>query len=277
MARLHLKYRNIRPSVIQSVKDAINGGIFATDRDNLSLSPVQDLTDKICAEYGVESVNIVIDSSLGRAWGYREAEYDSLGNQSLATIFLRKFSLFSLLSAIALHLNENRNFQFHRRGFAASVFYAAAPSTFRKAVRFGKIAGVDAVDTFSTETWEKLQAFGLTVAGKLRPVVTPETVQSVIDGTYEPLVDEYEDDEPEVSETVEATNEDFDLLFGDTEDTDEEPEIERATPPVEGETLALDALNRDELRKLAAELNIAGRGRMLAPELREAIREAQTV
>lgn len=289
MARLHLKYRNIRPGVVQATRDLLSERPSQLN-ENEQARLAQVLADEICGEYVVDAPIVIVPSRWASAgWEYERAQTDSLGEQiSPARISLRSFSVFTLLSGIARHLNEERHFQFVPRAFAASTFYLAAPSTFRKAVRFGRVAGTTAEETFSTETWERLQELGLTANRGFRPGVTPEILQSAINGTYEPPVDEYEDDDfqadyanaEQAHEESEIEDQELEALFGNDFDDDEpvaivpDEELEAVVAlPEDG----LEALNRDGLRKLAADLNIPGRGRMLAPELRTAIREAQTV
>lgn len=278
MARLHLKYRNIRPGVVKAVQDLIHAKPHTVEISAEKLALAQNAANLICAEYGVKAPNIEITPTIRRASAYRPSQRDALGGESTAQIVLRKFSVFTLLSSLAQHINSKRTFQFERRAFAASAFYLANPVTFRKAVRDGRIKGVDAVDTFTAESWEKLSTEGFTRGRKLTSSATAEIIKSVLDGSYRDEHYEAEAEEtvpvvPEVSETPAAavTDDDLESLFGGNDD---EGTVEA---PVELENIPLDKMNRDQLRAEAARLNIAGRGRMLADDLRTAIAEALTV
>lgn len=277
MARLHLKYRNIRPGVVAAVKELIHARPNTLESRSEQIALAQVAADKICNEYGVKPPSIDITPSIRRSSAYRPSQRDSLDTESTAQIVLRRFSVFTLLSSLAQHLNTKRAFQFERRAFAASAFYLANPVTFRKAVRAERIKGISAKDTFTAESWQKLAEAGFTNRERLTGNANAEIIKNVLNGTYQHAEEEYEDDEPEtvpvVPETPQAnvTDTELEALFGGNED---EGTVEA---PVDTDNIPLDKMNRDQLRAKAAELNIAGRGRMLADELRTAIAEAVTV
>lgn len=270
MARLHLKYRNIRPGVVQATRDFLSerpSQLGADDQARLA----QVLADEICGEYGVDAPAIIVPAPWASAgWEYERPSVDSLGDEiAPARIHLRSFSVFTLLSGIARHLNELRQFQFAPRAFAASTFYLAAPSTFRKAVRSGRIAGLTARDTFTAESWQKFVNYGLAAGnGNFTESLSNSEIQSVLEGTY--VSDLYEGDEDDYEDLEVFADPNYSEPTAIVPDAELEEVL--ALPADE-----LDGLNRDALRRLAADLNIPGRGRMLAPALRTAIREAQTV
>lgn len=299
MSRLHLKYPNIRDEAVTAAKALFTAKPWSmTETDQQATAQV--FVDTVCASYGIASADVAItgDSDWrGRNDNrYTVADFseDSLSDEpellNAAKITMTKFSFFTLLRLVRDHINEStESSRVHPRAWAASLFYKVAPVTFRKAVRAGTIrCGVSARDTFTTESWNKLQAAGYVYGTSLQG--TPEEWAGVLSGDITNRVeaqavveaeedeDYDDDDELDFASIVEDSIPDADEDDGEdvSETSDAEVGVASSVILTPENVQGLDNMNRDALRARAAELQIPGRGRMLAPELRTAIREFAT-
>ena len=231
------------------------------------------------------------------------------------TITLRRFTVIDLFTSLRWHINESTGSRLDTFAWACSLFYAAKPVMFRARVREGRIPGVVAKATYTQETWDQLVSEGKAddITGRLvvEEVPSEETMEAIAEYVDELIsdaaaegIDEIEAmlreaTEDEIATVIEEENteEEIEAVLSGTNDVPmfevvaqgeavetEDGDVEVTMTPVsetedeDGDPVDvddLDSMNRDALRAEAARLDIAGRGRMLAPQLREAIRQAR--
>jgi hypothetical protein len=236
MARTHLRFKNFRPAAIDAA-----AALFAAKPWRMEFGSVEQITasqhfvDVVCAAYHVPTAVVEIDIH-----GYQPAAYttavvhmnamEEIESMTPPTIHLSRFSIVSLFIALRMHLLTNGQEQAtgDPDAWAHSLFYTVKPAMFRARAREGRINGVTARDTFTSETWTKIVAAGL--GNEYHGTLNVERnelsllLPSVLDGTYTPVANDwdYDDSDEDVSETsvVEDDNLDDDLEFADDDDLD---------------------------------------------------------
>lgn len=289
MARLHLKFRNFRPSVLSAATAVFDARPWAMETAEDKAVVGQAFMDAVSSAYRVPAARFGISPARAmRDFNYRPAimEVDALAEDDTPTmveppqVWLHHWSIVTLFQVARVHVLAqggveavNRN---DPQSWSCSLFYSVRPKMFRARVREGRIPGVLARDTYSEESWSKLVEAHLTFGDRL--VGSPEQWRAALNGEPIPVM------EQPVEDAFEALLDDEDLVefFDSLPDAEETDEPEEEGPADEQECFetpedvtddGLDALNRDAIRVLAATHNIQGRGRMNVDTLRAALRQ----
>lgn len=277
MPRTHLALKNFRPPVLEATTALFNAKPWnANVTDQLGLG--QTFVSAICQAYNVRDCTLVMRPLWGASHDYTPAvvSENTVGETvvvSAPTIVLDAWSITNLMVALRMHLLANGVAQVNHdpEAWVHSLFYTVRPAMFRARVREGRIGHLTAKDTFTTETWELLVNADVgsdrtemlncrpnEVAGILERI--RNETDDYVEGDGDDLVTLNAGDMAVIDAGIAAINDNL----PDEEETDVDDSI----------TDNLGGLNRDALRRLAAEHNISGRGSMLAPQLREALRNA---
>lgn len=290
--RPHLRFREIRGEAIDAAVAIFEAKPWRLATDAEKCEAVKPFVDQICTAYrAVPAPNLTVAPHIWARFSYRPGSRTALSSTDQpGMLTLKKFTIIDLFGGIRQHINTATGSRLDTFAWACSLFYAAKPTMFRARVREGRIPGVVARATYSQETWDTLVSEGLADPTTGRMVVTEvpseETMDAVadyvdaliedeategIDELSAMLAGEIDDDEEVEAETVEDYDEE-EIPGSENIPDDDEPGDAGYVVPLPSD---LDSMNRDALRQEAARLNIPGRGSMLAPALREAIREAR--
>lgn len=303
MARLHLRFRDFHLDTLAATEALFDQKPWRFETDEERVAVAQVWCDALTTTYNIPPVRVAIGEqiesdpqeiidSLGdfddefgdeddplafmnpenddppAAEETTPAEPDErpilrLSHWSFVVLF-KRFREYMVRSGYEAH---NRYPEDDVIGWAYSLFYTVRPKMFRARVREGRIPRVYPDDLLTTETLrerteeEERRAEAARVAQARAEMESDDT---------EPEAEDFEDME---SDEVE----DYDI--------GEEPE----TQTVESETIRAElpdalevemyprTLSRDALRRLAAEQNIPGRGKMSKEELLVALRASVTV
>lgn len=293
MPRTHLAFRRIARPVVQAAEDLFTARPWRVEDTDEQAALGQTFLDAVVAAYNVPAVELFVSSARGSSdYRYTPAvfEADSLDDEPRliqnARIMMQGWSIVTLFHAARNHVLAQGGAEpvaSDPVGWGHSLFYLVRPKMFRARVREGRVMNITARDTFSADSWEKLSLAGFTFGDRLvgSPAEWGNVLGIELAGTSGGVtvdVDELPDEDEYDSE---LSDEELAEIFGEV--PTEEPAAEMFEVVAEGvfdaetDTLTMtpdvDALNRDELRKLAAELELPGRGSMNAPALREALRD----
>lgn len=184
--RLHLRYKHLKPAARRATEDlfALKPWRLKDEADAEEvLSPmVQEWADKLCSVYSTPHVTIHLDFKTGTRYGQYFPAYvteDAAGipdGMGEAKIILGYFSLATMFWRFGQHLQSNGHF----RGiyednlgnsdyrylsaplaWAFSLFYTCKPVMFRKRAREGRLACVNALDTYSKATLDQFAEAGI--------------------------------------------------------------------------------------------------------------------
>lgn len=246
-SRPHLRFSGIKEEVKTTVAELFAANPWSPDVDPIAV--VIPFVDRICHSYGVPVPLIEIVPHIWDRFSYRPGQQFS--ENEAGKITLREFTLIDLLMALRRHINSHTGSRLDEHAWACSLYYAVKPVRFRRLAREGKMLGVSARATYKNETWDRLVE-----EGRADPYTGMLFVEEVSEETVAAAT-EYAEAiiEEEAAEGI-ANLSNF-LAENDVASGDD----------------GLDALNRDALRRLAAEHNIPGRGDMLVNELRQALRD----
>lgn len=282
MARLHLKFRNIDARVVRALTQTIEARPWRRHTNEAKRRVAQELADRIVDSYRVPhalSVRLGDEFTLDFNPG------------STSYLYVRRggWDTLSLLSGIRLFVQTSKH---HEAGtedpvdadlvfaWACSALYIVAPTIFRSLVRAGKVDGMSAVDTYTSETWAKIVEAGL-VNDEGELTVSPERVANFLltgevqvddegpnrivvqdvdslftaeddEEGFDPEDDDYDEESDE--ETVERMDEDDYDPSADVEDEDDEdvaPEAPNTTGRFTGSSDGLEELGIVKLRKLS--------------------------
>lgn len=299
--RHHLAFRNFRPSVLDAAETLFDQRPWAMS-DEDALAVYQNFADAISGIYRVPEVKVENRRHAYRSMAYVPAlvETDALTDMpqtvSPPRLQMRRLSILSLFHGIRVHVLAQHGAEpvseTDPHGWSCSLFYAVRPVMFRARAREGRVEGVTAKDTYSDESWQKLIDAGLTF-GDTRLTGSKEQWAAAIAGLPIPEMDAPVSSEP--SETL--TDDDLEAFvsglsdddWSDVEEAEREADI-RGDVGGEGDPIgqeridheeAADApageasddlpevatMNRDAVRRLAAEHNVPGRGSLNRDDL----------
>lgn len=259
MSKSHLAFRNFRQSVIAAAVELFAAKPWRDENEDQRQTIGQTFADAITTSYGCAPVQVIVHPNY--VTGYEQAqEADGWNDAELATIAMRSLSCFRLMKHVREHvltvggaLPVGDDPQEDPFRWAASLFYSVKPVMYRARVREGRIEGTFARDTYSADSWAKLEQAGFVVNGD-RLTGSADQWKSVLDGTY-----------------VEDTSTDS---LADEDETDvDESDFEAALSGEPTNNDGLDALNRDQVRALCVANGIPRQGRNrdgLVAALREA-------
>lgn len=171
MAKLHLRFRNIRPDVLDAARSLFDVNPHTLDPVMQEAAANTFLT-RVCEAYNVPTPEVRIEEYRGRYHGSyeylpAEAIEGDDGPESIraAQVILRKFSVLNLFGIARTHLLNHQAVAPKADepwGWACSLFYAVKPVRFRKLVREGKIKkGLRPSDTYSRATFARMVAAGV--------------------------------------------------------------------------------------------------------------------
>ena len=184
MSRPHLAFRNFRPSVIAAANTLFSEKPWREECGNVE-QVAQLFADQITTAYDCAPVRVVLDED---SWvmGYEPADEEDETPQ----ITLDKLSIFNLFRHVREHVLTVGGAEPHGESasddpfrWACSLFYAVKPVMFRARVREGRIHGITARETYSADSWAKLEAAGFTMYDDSL-LGTKEDWAAVLDGTY---------------------------------------------------------------------------------------------
>jgi hypothetical protein len=158
MTRPHLKYRaeDFPAEVLKATELLFEAKPWRLDIGQLDL--YQRWADVVCEEYGAGPVGIQKVDVNGIGFSYE------LG--PIPNIIIGRYSLATLFCGMGMHINAvmgGLSSELAHIEWGYSLFYTVRPVMFRRRVREGRIVGMTAKDTFSRDTWDRLERLGLTV------------------------------------------------------------------------------------------------------------------
>lgn len=263
MTRLHIRFRDFHAGTMEATEALFNCKPWQFESDFERQAVAQVWADTLCEIYEVPAVRVVVgESHESDSDETHDAldDFEDVPGEATA-LMMDHWSLVILFKRFREHMlangysPQNRYPEDDVLGWAYSLFYKVRPRMFRARVREGRIPRVTPDDLLTTETLRR------------RAEENEER--------------EAEQIRAEMQEATEATFEDVEL-----------PEAASLTPyqilararadGISDETLSetefvaryvdIEQMTRDDLRKLAAERNIAGRGTMTKAQLVEALR-----
>lgn len=149
MARLHLRFRNIKPSVKRATETLFDSKPWSGTDEEKQSKYERWLRDASSA-YGIPAPTLEIreDVSVRRGSGGYSWGRITLGAWSLTTMFHQFRHHLQAMGACGAEYGDCDDAQ----AWACSLFYAVKPRMFRKRVREGRIIGVDADDLLTSAT-----------------------------------------------------------------------------------------------------------------------------
>lgn len=281
--RHHLKFRNFRPSIIQAAEDLFEAKPWSIEDDDRWVKTAQVFVDAVSNAYGVRSAVVENDT----AWSYRHrrgvryepaqversalSAEDEMTEVSPPKILVKNKSIISLFKGVRIHALAQGDLEAVSLddpwAWACSLFYTVRPVMFRARARQGRIKGVTARDTYSSETWDRMTEAGVTRGDYLAvgyENFDPRTLESQVSETdleefvSDNLPDEEETDvDPEEVEIFDGpSGEHIGTATVQIEDTDPDSPLPRVAD-----------MNRDAVRALAAQWRVPGRGSLNRDEL----------
>lgn len=157
MTRFHLKMRqgDFPAEVIRATELLFDAKPWRLDLGQLDL--YQRWADVVCDAYNVPAI------------GIQKVDVDALGFEYVPgvvpNILIGRYSLTTLFCAVGAHIlmSDNRGNGVANVEWAYSLFYIVRPVMFRRRAREGRILNMTAKDTFSRDTWDRLENMGLTM------------------------------------------------------------------------------------------------------------------
>lgn len=305
MSRLHLKFRNVDARVVRALTQTMEAKPWRRHTNEARRRVAQELADRIVDAYRIQYPLVV-----------RTAENDGLnfnpGSDSILWLRRDGWNTLTLLSGIRLfvatataHDAEDPNAEVDHAAvwaWACSALYIVSPVVFRSLARAGKVDGVTAQDTYTSETWAKIVEAGyadddggLTESPEIVANFLVTGERQVDDESPAPSLPSLGDDEVDSLFTAEDDEEGFDPEDDDFEqegptedpeddydpsadvDDEDEEDVEPEQAPATtgrftGGSDGLDDLGIVKLRKLSRG-RVSGGYSMRSPELIAALRE----
>lgn len=158
MARYHLKYRKdfFPEEVIEATEKLFDAKPWRLDLGQLDL--YQRWADVVSEAYGAGPVGVQKVDLNAAGFGYELA--------LVPNIILGRYSLASLFCGMGLHIHAGGcrlPSQTAHIEWGFSLFYVVRPVMFRRRAREGRLVDVTAKDTFTRDTWNRLERMGLTM------------------------------------------------------------------------------------------------------------------
>jgi hypothetical protein len=156
MARLHLKFRNIKPSTKTAATELFEDGPWTGTDDEKHLKYERFLR-KASEAYGIPAptLEIRMEDGVQRASlsGYEWGRV-TLGSWSVTSLFHQFRHHLQAMGCTTTDMHDCDDAQ----AWACSLFYTVKPRMFRKRVREGRILGVNPDDLLTTATLEARMA-----------------------------------------------------------------------------------------------------------------------
>lgn len=268
--RTHLKLKNFHVNTIDAATELFEARPWREENVGNRAEIAQHFAERVCAAYHVPNVTVQI----GQGGYWRETSYtpaivqmnamEQIESMTPPTIVLAGWSIVGLFVAVRTHLLANGVEQVSGdpKSWAHSLFYTVKPAMFRKRVREGRIAGLTAKDTFTTETWGQLVSAGVgDEDGTLLvdPGQISEILEQIREGTYVAETDEEDEDESE-------SFEDVDDNLPDEDESDEPSPAEEAAAVADEVMAAYERFSIVKLRQ-ASRGRVSGGYSLSKPEL----------
>lgn len=255
--KLHLRYKNLHPHIVGAAERLFADKPWQLDVDGQEQVGERFLT-ALSETYGVSQATLAVGAAYDNYIPAERAD-TALGDNEIiepAEIDLAAWSITRLFSISHLHLREEGavpdDGSLSDTAWAYSLFYRVKPVMFRARVREGRMDQMTARDTYTAESWARLEDAGVTDQdGNL--TVSPMVARDILN--EQPQDSDTEIAEIDAQDTELTEQAVFSGYVSLTEDM-------------------LPCLNRDALRRLAAEHGIPGRGSMTRDQLESALREA---
>jgi hypothetical protein len=266
--RPHLKYREIREDAVAAAVALFEAKPWRLETDAEKIEAVMPMVTAICESYRSLPVpTIHVAGHIWQRYSYRPGQRMSLSAANTpGTLTLKRFTVIDLFTGLRQHINASTGSRLDSFAWACSLFYAAKPTMFRARVREGRIPGVVARAIYTQETWDALVSEGRAdnISGRLVVEEVPsDTTMAAVADYVDALI------EDEAAQGIDEINA---MLSGEIEDDETDDALEAMANASLDD--GLSGLNRDALRRLAAEHNIAGRGTMSRDALEAALRAA---
>lgn len=285
MARLHLRFRHFRPSVIDAAKALFDAKPWRPENEAHRIEVAQAFTDAISTAYNVPTARVRVNE-FGSRWGYDPAtvivdETDEVQAVDSAAIVLGNWSILTFFCVVREHLvasgiepiaNENPS------AWACSLFYSVKPAMFRARAREGRVFGVSARDTYTTESWNVLVREGKADNWTGTLIETPEVSDLPPDSLAGdddnlPDTDEWDgegfDEEHPVDVADDSQSEDDVIYDADLVPHDESGTVDFSSAAPD----SLESLGIVALRKLSRG-RVSGGYSLSKPDLINALRQA---
>lgn len=229
MARLHLRFQNFHVNTLAAAQALFDAKPWRLETDAEKMAIGQAFVDAISTHHNIPTAIVEITGSQFR-YGFQPALVmeDDNGETTIDAprILLDKWSITTLFNFVRVHMlahqaveptSENDPF-----AWSCSLFYAVKPVMFRARAREGRVRGVSARDTYSRETWLRLEAEGLTDGDYLisreratamgptslqddeNPVLPDPALNELLDEDADNLPDEDETDQPRSGDGLDA-------------------------------------------------------------------------
>jgi hypothetical protein len=289
MARHHLRFKNFRQPTLDAARALFDASPWRMEDDADKREAYQTFVNAVATTYNIPTALVQVNRFVpGIEYVPAIVEVDALEQAEAVhppRIVLPKWSILSLFYGTRVHLLANGQepvSETDPTGWAASLFYSVKPVMFRARAREGRIHDVKPQDTYGSQTWQRMIEAGvvredgtlvirnfnpamLDNADELQAAIAEATAPVPADDLIDVLL--ADDDAIDYDDLLDIEDEDE----PDYDDAEDDAVVEVSE---EAQTDNLASLNRDALRVLAAEHNIAGRGRMTRDELEQALRTA---
>jgi hypothetical protein len=171
MPKLHLRFKNIRPEVLDAARALFDANPHQLDSVMQEAAAGTFIT-RVCNAYNVPTPEVRVEEMVHRwdgTYEYLPAEAimvdGSPESMRAAQVIIRKFSVLNLFGIARTHLLNHEAVTPKADepwAWACSLFYAVKPVRFRKLVREGKIRkGMSPADTYSRATFARMVAAGV--------------------------------------------------------------------------------------------------------------------
>lgn len=273
MSKLHLKFRNIRPDVLDAARQLFDRKPHSLTEDGQK-EAIEQFVVTVCNAYGVPTPEVRVESGGGRYGGtyeYLPAEAiigeDGPESVRAAQVVIRKFSALNLFGIVRTHLLNHQAVSPKENepwGWACSLFYAVKPVRFRRLVREGKIRkGIKVADTYTRATFARMVAAGVAeengnvLVQNFDPRVLDQIESGEVDirtilpaGTNPSALSDWSWDDDEDDDPIDLLDEDDQALTSQArsavEDDDAESDIVREASLATAGALLAEAVFSDD-------------------------------
>ena len=130
----HLKYKNIKPATIKTIKETIKAGLFKSENtEEFKQNLIINLNTQLCAVYDLEVNNIIFINTPFCVCNYNRITNNITLNKPSLISYLHEFKHYLDIKSIYHTTEENA------RGWSISAFYLATPKLCKSAIKKGFI------------------------------------------------------------------------------------------------------------------------------------------
>lgn len=199
MARLHLKFRNIRPTVRTATTTLFDAKPWRED-DEVKHVLFNAWLRSVSESYGVPAptLEVIEDEGVGHSAVVYEWGRISLGGWSIISLMHGFRHHLQAMGSTSSEMGDCTDAQ----SWACSLFYLVRPVMFRKRVREGRIAGVKPWDLLSSETIASMEQEMALVDAEIESRVHGEIEQEVRTSHPENIAPETDEEETQSNPNV---------------------------------------------------------------------------